>query len=79
MSHGLAIARGLGIPPIDASRSATSGAADLLGISRTTGTLEKGKIADVVAIPGDPIVDITATERLSFVMKDGRIVKNDNR
>ncbi len=67
------------MPPIDALRSATSGAADLLGISRTTGTLEKRKIADVVAIPGDPIVDITATERLSFVMKDGRIVKNDNR
>ncbi len=46
--------------------------------SRELPALEKGKIADVVAIPGDPIVDITATERLSFVMKDGRIVKNDN-
>src|SRR4051812_41110458 len=66
----------LGMPPIEALRSATSADADLLGISAKVGTLEKGKLADVVAMPGDPTQDITATERVSFVMKEGKIVKN---
>jgi imidazolonepropionase-like amidohydrolase len=65
----------LGMPPIEALRAATSSDADLLGISAKVGTLEKGKLADIVAIPGDPTTDITATERVSFVMKDGKIVK----
>jgi len=39
--------------------------------------LEKGKLADIVAIPGDPTSDISATERLVFVMKEGKIVKNE--
>jgi hypothetical protein len=39
------------------------------------GTLEKGKLADVIAVPGDPTADITATERVSFVMKEGRIIR----
>jgi imidazolonepropionase-like amidohydrolase len=66
----------LGMPPIEALRSATAGDADLLGISAKVGTLEKGKLADIVAMPGDPTTDITATERVSFVMKEGKIVKN---
>src|SRR5436305_12295 len=66
----------LGMPPIEALRAATSSDADLLGISARVGTLEKGKLADIVAMPGDPTTDITATERISFVMKEGRIVKN---
>jgi len=41
-----------------------------------TGTLEKGKLADIIAMPGDPITDITATERVSFVMKEGKIIRN---
>jgi len=60
----------------DALRAATSVDAELLGISQTTGTLEKGKRADIIAMPGDPTMDITATERVSFVMKEGIIVKN---
>jgi imidazolonepropionase-like amidohydrolase len=39
------------------------------------GTLEPGKLADVVAVPGDPLADLTATERVLFVMKEGRIYK----
>ena len=66
----------LGMPPLDALRAATSSNADLFGIAQKIGTLEKGKLADIVAIPGDPTTDITATERVSFVMKEGKIVKN---
>jgi imidazolonepropionase-like amidohydrolase len=47
-----------------------------LGIGQKLGTLEKGKLADVIAMPGDPTADITATERVSFVMKEGRIIRN---
>jgi len=66
----------LGMPPIEALRAATSSDADLLGVSAKVGALEKGKLADIVAMPGDPTTDITATERVSFVMKDGKVVKN---
>jgi imidazolonepropionase-like amidohydrolase len=66
----------LGMPPIEALRAATSVDADLFGVAAKVGTLEKGKLADIVAIPGDPTTDITATERISFVMKEGKIVKN---
>jgi imidazolonepropionase-like amidohydrolase len=62
--------------PIDALKAATGSAADLFGIAQKIGTLEKGKLADVIAIPGDPTSDITATERVSFVMKEGKIIRN---
>ena len=68
---------GLGMKPIDALLSATSVDADLLGVANKLGTLEKGKLADIIAMPGDPTADITATERVFFVMKDGKIVKNE--
>ncbi len=66
----------LGLAPIDALRAGTSADAELLGISAKTGTLEKGKLADIIAMPGDPTQDITFTERVSFVMKDGRVIRN---
>lgn len=66
----------LGMSPIDALKSATANDAELLGLSQKVGTLEKGKLADVIAMPGDPTQDITATERVSFVMKEGKIVRN---
>jgi imidazolonepropionase-like amidohydrolase len=65
----------LGMAPIDALKAATSNDADLLGIAEKVGTLEKGKLADIVAMPGDPITDITATERLIFVMKEGKVIR----
>lgn len=66
----------LGMAPADALIAATSADADLLGITAKVGTLEKGKLADVIAMSGDPISDITATERVSFVMKDGKVIRN---
>src|SRR5438046_5959107 len=66
----------LGMAPIDALKSATVSDAELLGIAQEVGTLEKGKLADVIAMPSDPTSDITATERVSFVMKEGKIVRS---
>src|SRR5213595_889210 len=66
----------LGMPQIEALRAATSSNADIFGISAKVGSLEKGKLADIVAMPGDPTADITATEHISFVMKDGKIIRN---
>src|SRR5437868_4319846 len=66
----------LGMQPIDELKAATGNAADLFGITQKTGTLEKGKFADVIAMPGDPTADITVTERVSFVMKEGKIIRN---
>ncbi|PYJ30935.1 MAG: amidohydrolase [Verrucomicrobia bacterium] len=65
----------LGMTPIDALKSATGNDAELLGIAQKVGTLEKGKLADIIAMPGDPTSDITATERVSFVMKEGKIIR----
>jgi imidazolonepropionase-like amidohydrolase len=65
----------LGMTPIDALKSAMANDADLLGIGQKVGTLEKGKFADIIAMPGDPTSDITATERVSFVMKEGKIIR----
>jgi imidazolonepropionase-like amidohydrolase len=71
-----ALMTGLGMQPIDALRSATSADAELFGVVQKLGTLEKGKLADVIAMPGDPTQDITATERVFFVMKEGKVIKN---
>jgi imidazolonepropionase-like amidohydrolase len=65
----------LGMAPIDALKSATSNDAELLGIRQKVGTLEKERLADVIAMPGDPTADITTTERVSFVMKEGKIIR----
>jgi len=67
----------LGMKPIDALRAGTSSDADLLGLADKIGTLEAGKLADVVAIPGDPLQNIRQTEHVFFVMKEGVIYRND--
>jgi imidazolonepropionase-like amidohydrolase len=54
--------------------AATANASDLLGIKAETGTLEPGKLADIVALPGNPLNDIRATEHPVFVMKAGKVV-----
>jgi imidazolonepropionase-like amidohydrolase len=66
----------LGMSPAAVLRTATSVNAELLGVANRLGTLDEGKLADIVAMPGDAIDDITATERVSFVMKDGIVVKS---
>ena len=65
----------LGMKPVDALKSATASDAELLGIGQKVGTLEKGKLADIIAMPGDPTADITVTEHVSFVMKEGKIIR----
>jgi len=69
----------LGMKPIDALKAATSADADLLGLSDKIGTLEAGKLADIVAVPGDPVENIRQTEHVFFVMKDGVIFKNEKK
>jgi imidazolonepropionase-like amidohydrolase len=66
-----------GLTPADALRAATSVNAELLGLVNQLGTLEAGKLADVVAVPGDPLQDIRRTEQVFFVMREGVIYRND--
>jgi imidazolonepropionase-like amidohydrolase len=68
-----------GFSPAAALQAGTAGGADLLGLTAITGSLDAGKSADIVAVPGDPITDIHATGRVFFVMKEGRVVKNVRR
>jgi imidazolonepropionase-like amidohydrolase len=67
----------LGMKPIDALKAGTSSDADLLGLSSKIGTLETGKLADVVAVPGDPLQNIRQTEHVFFVMKEGVVYRNE--
>ena len=64
-----------GMTPAQAIRSATSTAAELLGMKDTLGTLEAGKLADIVAVPGDPLADVTVMEKVNFVMKGGVVYR----
>jgi imidazolonepropionase-like amidohydrolase len=66
-----------GMTPMQAIRSGTVVAAELLGWSDKMGTIEAGKLADLVAVSGDPLKDITEVERVKFVMKGGAVFKND--
>jgi imidazolonepropionase-like amidohydrolase len=68
-----------GMTPMQAIRTGTSSAAELLGWSDQMGTVEAGKWADLVAVSGDPLQDITELQRVRFVMKGGTIFKNDLR
>jgi len=65
----------LGMTPSAALLSSSQGSAKLLGIDAETGTLETGKFADIVAVPGDVLQNIRATEKPALVMKQGAIVR----
>jgi imidazolonepropionase-like amidohydrolase len=64
-----------GMTSMQAIQSATTNAADLLGLSKEIGSIKPGKYADIIAVPGDPLVDIRLLEDVKFVMKDGKIYK----
>jgi imidazolonepropionase-like amidohydrolase len=68
-----------GMTPVQAIRSGTLVAAELLGWSETAGTIEPGKWADIVAVSGDPLQDITELQKVKFVMKGGVIFKDELR
>src|SRR2546427_1806305 len=63
-----------GQTPMQAIQAATSNAAELLGWSDRVGRIAPGYLADMVAVDGDPLADVTLLEKVSFVMKDGAVV-----
>ncbi len=66
-----------GMTPLQALRSASTVAADLIGWQDRVGTVDRGKFADLVAVSGDPLSDITEMSRIKFVMKGGQVIRND--
>jgi len=76
-AHEFAVYVRLGMTPLQAIQTATVNASDLLGWSSKIGTLEPGKFADLIAVDGDPLKDVTTLEQVKFVMKGGEVVKSD--
>ena len=66
-----------GMPSLDVIRAITTNAAEMLGWQDRIGAVEAGKFADLIAVAGDPIADITELERVRFVMKGGQVIRND--
>ena len=66
-----------GMTPMQAIRAATSADADLLGVAAKLGSISKGKLADIIAVRGDPLQNVRLLEDVRFVMKEGRIYKQD--
>jgi imidazolonepropionase-like amidohydrolase len=69
----------LGMSPLDALRSATTAAAEMLGMSGELGVVAPGAYADIVAVASDPLTDVAVLKQVGFVMKDGRVFKNELR
>lgn len=76
-AHEFAVYVRMGMTPIEAIRTGTVNAADLLGWSDRIGTLETGKFADMIAVDGDPTKDVTTLQKVKFVMKGGTVYKNE--
>ena len=67
----------MGLTPLQSIQAGTVNAADLLGWADKIGTIEAGKWADIIAVDGDPLQDLTTLEHVKFVMKAGEVVKNE--
>jgi imidazolonepropionase-like amidohydrolase len=67
----------MGLTPLQSVQAGTVNAADLLGWTDKIGTIEAGKWADIIAVDGDPLQDVTTLEHVKFVMKGGEVVKNE--
>ena len=78
-AHEFEVYTRLGMTPLQAIQSSLISGADLLGWSDKVGTIEPGKWADIIAVDGDPLTDIKVLQHVRFVMKGGRIVRNDTR
>jgi imidazolonepropionase-like amidohydrolase len=65
-----------GMTPLEIIRAATVNGADLLGWQNRVGVIEPGRFADLIAVEGDPLKDITELERVKFVMKGGAVIKD---
>jgi len=76
-AHELEVYVQLGMTPLQAIQTATINDADVLGLKDKVGTLEPGKWADIIAVDGDPLHDITTLQHVKFVMKGGEVVKNE--
>jgi imidazolonepropionase-like amidohydrolase len=76
-AHEFAVYVKMGMTPLEAIRTATVNAADLLGWSDRVGTVEPGKFADLIAVDGDPAKDVTTLQNVRFVMKGGKVYKNE--
>jgi imidazolonepropionase-like amidohydrolase len=67
----------MGLTPLQSIQAGTVNGADLVGWGDKAGTIEAGKWADIVAVDGDPLQDVTTLEHVKFVMKGGEVVKNE--
>lgn len=76
-AHELAVYVKLGLTPLQAIQAATINDADLLGWADKIGTIESGKLADIIAVDGDPLKDVTTLQNVRFVMKGGQVFKNE--
>src|SRR5262245_21698900 len=76
-AHEFAVYVRLGMTPLQAIQTSTINDADLLGWTDKVGTLDAGKFADIIAVDGDPLQDITTLQHVKFVMKGGEVVKNE--
>jgi imidazolonepropionase-like amidohydrolase len=72
-----ALVKRAGLSPVRAIQAATTVDAEVLGWQDQIGSIDKGKYADLIAVSGDPLADITELQRVKFVMKSGKVIRNE--